>query len=85
MNTLLQLKIDISPFQKMFDDLLSGLHKVLGFIGFIILAWDLIKIFLYIVKKVLNKTKIDEWSEKLSETKIFGNTTVNVVLTKIIL
>lgn len=85
MNTLLQSKIDLTSFQKMFDDLLAGLPKVLGFIGFVILSWILIKIFLYIVKKALNKTKIDEWSKKLSETEIFGNTTINIVLTKIIL
>ena len=85
MKALLQSKIDISTFQKMFDELLSGLPKVLGFLGFIILSWILIKIFLYIVKKALNKTKIDEWSKKLSETEIFGSTTVNVVLTKVIL
>jgi len=85
MNTLLPLKIDLSSFQKIFDDLLSGLPKVLGFIGFIILSWILIKIFLYIVKKGLSKTKIDEWSKKLSETEIFGSTTINIVLTKVIL
>ena len=85
MNTLLPLKIDLSSFQRIFEDLLSGLPKVLGFIGFIILSWILIKIFLYIVKKALSKTKIDEWSEKLSETEIFGSTTINIVLTKVIL
>ncbi len=85
MNTLLPLKIDLSSFQRIFDDLLSGLPKVLGFIGFIILSWILIKIFLYIVKKALSKTKIDEWSEKLSETEIFGSSTINIVLTKVIL
>jgi len=85
MNTTVPLKLDLSSFQKIFDDLLSGLPKVLGFIGFIILSWLLIKIFLYIVKKALNRTKIDEWSKKLSETEIFGNTTINIVLTKVIL
>lgn len=85
MSSLLQLKIDLSSFQRIFDDLLSGLPKVLGFIGFIILSWIFIKIFLYVIRKALNKTKIDEWSEKLSETEIFGSTTINIVLTKVIL
>lgn len=87
MNTLLlNLKIDIiGPFEKIFEDLIASLPTVLGFIGFVIFSWLFIKLFLFIVKKALNKTKIDEWSDKLSETEIFGNTTINVVLTKVIL
>ena len=87
MNTLLlNLKIDIiGPFEKIFEDLVDSLPTVAGFIGFIIISWLFIKLFLYIVKKALSKTKIDEWSEKLSETEIFGNSTINVVLTKVIL
>ena len=87
MNTLLlNLKIDIiGPFKKIFEDLIASLPTVAGFIGFIIISWLFIKLFLYIVKKALSKTKIDEWSEKLSETEIFGNSTINVVLTKVIL
>ena len=50
-----------------------------------LLAWIFIKVLLYVVKKALNKTKIDEWSKKLSSTEIFGNTTINIVLTSVIL
>ena len=50
-----------------------------------LLAWIFIKVLLYVVKKALNKTKIDEWSKKLSKTEIFGNTTINIVLTNVIL
>ncbi|MGB0879700.1 MAG: mechanosensitive ion channel family protein [Polaribacter sp.] len=87
MNTLLlNLKIDIiGPFRKIFEDLVASLPTVAGFIGFIIISWLIIKLFLFIVRKALSKTKIDEWSEKLSETKIFGNSSINVVLTKVIL
>lgn len=80
------LKIDIlTPFKEIFDDIIASLPTVVGFIGFIIVAYLFIKIFLYIVRKALAKTNIDEWSEKLSETKIFGDTTINVVLTNVIL
>ncbi len=85
MSALVNLQIDLSSFQKVFDNMMSGLPKVFGFIGFVILSWILIKLFLYIVKKALNKTKIDEWSKKLSKTEIFGNSTINIVLTKVIL
>lgn len=80
------LKIDIlEPFRKIFQDVIDSLPTVAGFIGFVIISWLAIKVFLYIVRKALSKTKIDEWSKKLSETEIFGNTTINIVLTNVIL
>lgn len=79
------LKIDVlAPFQKIFEDIIASLPTVAGFIGFIIFAWIFIKVLLWIVKKVLVKSNVDQWSEKLSETKIFGDTTINIVLTKVI-
>ncbi len=75
----------LKPFQDIFEDLVQSLPKVAGFIGYVIFVWIFIKIFLYVIRKILAKTNIDQWSEKLSETKIFGDTTINVVLTKVIL
>jgi len=71
-------------FQGIFEDIVESVPTVLGFIIFIILAWLFIKIFLFVVKKILSKTNIDQLSEKLSETKIFGDTTIKIVLTKVI-
>ena len=83
---LLDIKTDIiTAFQGVFDDIIAGMPTVVGFIIFILIAWLLIKLLLYIIRKALSKTSIDKWSEKLSETEIFGSTTVNVVLTKVIL
>ncbi|RBW56959.1 small-conductance mechanosensitive channel [Tenacibaculum sp. E3R01] len=80
----LQMNI-LNPFKKILNDLNDSIPTVLGFISFIIIAWLFIKVFLYIVRKALAKTKIDEWSKKLNKTEIFGNSTINIVLTKIIL
>lgn len=77
--------VSLDSLQNIWDNILSGLPKVLGFVGYIIVSWLLLKIILYVIKKALSKTKLDEWSEKLKETKIFGNTTINIVLTKVIL
>lgn len=86
MSALMGLKIDIvAPFKKILEDLVDSLPKVLGFIAFVIISWIVIKIFLWLVRKALSKTKIDEWSKKLNETEIFGNTTINIVLTNVIL
>ena len=86
MSTIINLKVDVlSTFQGIFDDIIAGLPKALGFIGFVLISWIIIKITLYIIRKVLGKTSIDKLSEKLSETEIFGDTTINIVLTKVIL
>ena len=86
MSTIINLKVDVlSTFQGIFDDIIAGLPKALGFIGFVLASWIIIKITLYIIRKVLSKTSIDKLSEKLSETEIFGDTTINIVLTKVIL
>ncbi len=86
MSSLLNLKIDIiKPFRDILEDVVASLPTVLGFIGFVIVSWIIIKIFLWIVRKALSKTNIDEWFKKLSETEIFGSTTINVMLTSVIL
>lgn len=80
------LQIDfLKPFRNTFENIVETLPTVAGFVGFIIASWLLIKVFLYIVRKALAKTKIDEWSKKLSKTEIFGNSTINIVLTNVIL
>jgi hypothetical protein len=86
MSALIGLQVDIvAPFKQILEDIVASLPKVLGFIGFVIISWIFIKIFLWLIRKALSKTKIDEWSKKLNETEIFGNTTINIVLTKVIL
>ena len=86
MSALIGLQIDIvAPFKQILEDIVASLPKVLGFIGFVLISWIFIKIFLWLIRKALNKTKIDEWSKKLNETEIFGNTTINIVLTNVVL
>lgn len=75
----------LAPFQKIFEAIYASLPTVFGFICFVIISWITIKVILWIVRKILVKGNVDKWSEKLSETKIFGDTTINIVLTKVIL
>lgn len=83
---MISLQVDVlEPFKKILDDMIKSLPTVVGFIAFVITSWLVIKLFLYIVRKALAKTKIDEWSKKLSNTQIFGDTTINIVLTNVIL
>jgi hypothetical protein len=87
MTVLLALNLDkiTKPFKEVLDQIIASLLRFLGFIGYVFVSWLIIKFFVWIVRKVLSKIKIDEWFEKLSETEIFGDTSINVVLTKVIL
>jgi len=57
---------------------------VLGILGLII-AWLLIKILLFILKRILKVAKVDKVSEKLTEAKLFGDKEIKIDLIKIIL
>lgn len=82
---ILQIDIIIKPFKNVFQNIIDSLPTVLGFIGFVVITWLIIKLILIIVKKALSKTKIDEWSKKISKTQIFGNSTIKIALTSVIL
>lgn len=83
---MITLQMDVfEPFQKVFQEIKDTFPTILKFFGFVFFAWIFTKILLWIVKRILAKTKIDQWSKKLSETEIFGSTTINIVLTNVIL
>ncbi len=75
----------VDAFQGVIAQIVGIVPKVLGLLGFILIAWIIIKISLFIINKLLVKVQVDKWGEKLKDVKIFGNTTINVMLSKVIL
>ena len=57
---------------------------VLGILG-LLLAWLVIKIIFFIVKKIMKAAKLDRLSEKLTESKPLGDQEVKIDLIKLIL
>jgi len=57
---------------------------VLGILGLIV-AWILVKLILFILKRVLRAAKIDKVSKKIMDAKLFGDKEVKVDIGKIIL
>lgn len=84
---LLALKsdIDFSFLQKLWDNFTDFLPQLLKGIGFLIIGWLLIKFLLYIIKKALGYTKIDNLPEKLHVDEIFGESSLKIQPTKIII
>ncbi|UJH68138.1 mechanosensitive ion channel family protein [Allomuricauda sp. SCSIO 65647] len=70
-------------------NMLSGAAEILpkiilGVIGLIV-AWLVLKIVLFILKRILKAAKIDTVSQKVTEAKLFGDREVKIDLLKIIL
>ncbi len=74
-----------TAFEDILNQITGIIPTIFQFLVFILVALLITKILLFIINKLLLKVKIDKWSEKLKETKIFGDTTINIVLSKVIL
>ncbi|WP_343328859.1 mechanosensitive ion channel family protein [Polaribacter staleyi] len=81
----LQSDIDLSFLEKLWNNFLDFLPQLLKGIGFLIIGWLLIKFLLYIIKKALGFTKIDSLPEKLNVDEIFGESSLKIQPTKIII
>ncbi|OQD41515.1 hypothetical protein BUL40_15460 [Croceivirga radicis] len=83
----------MEKYKKVLEDSLSDIFSsavqllpkiVLGILG-LIFAWLMVKVIMFILRKVLKAAKIDALSQKVTEAKFFGDKEVNVDLAKIIL
>jgi len=86
MKTIIPLDVVNLKFaQELWSKVLDFLPHLFKGIGFIILAWLVIKIVNYILKKVLAFSKIDSLTTKLNEAELFGKSDFSVVPSNIIL
>lgn len=84
---LLTLKsdFDFSFLQNLWYSFVNFLPQLLKGIAFLIIGWLFIKFVLYIIKKALGLTNIDALPEKLNVDEIFGNSSIKIQPTKIII
>jgi hypothetical protein len=88
MNSLLitlKSDFDFSFLQNLWSDFINFLPQLLKGLAFLIVGWLFIKFILYIIKKALGLTKIDSLPEKLNVDEIFGNSSIKIQPTKIII
>jgi hypothetical protein len=86
MKTLIQLEeVDLNFLQVIWQNILDVIPKILLALGLIVVAWIILKITLFIVKKLLRVTKIDSLTTKLNEAELFGKNDYTVVPSVIIL
>ncbi|MBU3010617.1 small-conductance mechanosensitive channel [Polaribacter vadi] len=81
----LQSDFDFSFLQNLWYNFVNFLPQLLKGLAFLIIGWLFIKFILYIIKKALGLTNIDALPEKLNVDEIFGNTSIKIQPTKIII
>jgi len=81
----LNSNLDFSFLERLWNNFLDFLPQMLKGISFLIIGWLLIKILLYIIKKGLGYTKIDTLPEKFHVDEIFGESSLKIQPTKIII
>lgn len=72
-----------------FDALLQSIVKMIpkiaiGIIG-ILIAWLIIKLILFVIKRVLKAAKIDILSQRVADAKLFGDKQIKIDLLKVLL
>ncbi|WP_405609153.1 mechanosensitive ion channel family protein [Polaribacter sp. Asnod1-A03] len=77
--------LDFSFLQNLWNNFLDFLPQLLRGILFLVIGWLLIKFLLFIVRKALGYTKIDSLPEKLHVDEIFGESSLKIQPTKIII
>lgn len=88
MNSLLiflQSDFDFSFLQNLWYSFVNFLPQLLKGLAFLIIGWLFIKFILYIIKKALGLTNIDALPEKLNVDEIFGNSSIKIQPTKVII
>lgn len=78
-------EVTLNAFLKMGEQLSSNLLSVLGAVIILTLGWLITKLIIFVLDKVLEKSKIDGLSKKLNESKSFGNSKIEFDLSKVIL
>lgn len=86
MKTIIQLEeVNFTFAQELWGKFLDFLPKLMLGIGFIILAWIVLRVVNFILKKLLKLSKIDSLTTKLNEAELFGKSDFTVVPSTIIL
>lgn len=86
MKSIIQLEnVNLSFTQNLWRSVVDVIPKILLGIGFIILAYIVIKVVNFILKRLLKLTKIDSITTKLNDAKLFGKSDYDVVPSEIVL
>ncbi len=77
--------LELKPFENLLNELSSFLPKLLGAIALFIIAFVLLKLILFVVRKSLKITKVDLFVAKVFEKGEIFNTSIKIQPTRIII
>jgi hypothetical protein len=78
-------EVTLNTFKNMGEQLSSNLLSILGAVIILLLGWLITKLTIFILAKILEKSKIDELSKKINESRSFGNSRIELNLSSVIL
>ncbi|MCH7400998.1 hypothetical protein ACFOUP_02170 [Belliella kenyensis] len=78
-------EVTMNTFLKMGEQLSANLISLLGAVVILILGWLFTKLITFVLAKILEKSKVDEISKKLKESKSFGEASIEFDLSKVII
>lgn len=85
LSILLQTDLNFSFLQNLWREILNFLPQLLKGLLFIIIGWLFIKFVLYLAKKALKLTNVDNLPEKLKLDEVFGKDAVKIKPSKLII
>lgn len=84
LSIVLQTDLNFSFLQNLWIDFLNFLPQLIKGLLFVIIGWLFIKFVLYVLKKALKLTNIDDLPEKLKLDEVFGKTAIKIKPTELI-
>lgn len=79
------MEIELPLFNQLKEVLLAYLPRVLGILLFIVVAWLLFKLIVFLSKRILKSTKIDDLSDKISKNAFWSKTRMSFDIRKAVL
>tara|TARA_R110002051_G_scaffold43769_2_gene89335 strand:+ start:3985 stop:4818 length:834 start_codon:yes stop_codon:yes gene_type:complete len=68
-----------------FKDIAAALPGIFGAFVVLIFGWIIIKIIKFVLKRIFKVIKIDKFSEKVNEAKLFGDADIKIDLGKVLI
>lgn len=86
METVNQWKdMTINSLGEMTSKLIDVIPNIFGALIILLIGWIITKIIIYLLKKTLKFTKVDDLTEKLNDTKLFGKSEFKFKISNVIL
>lgn len=79
------MKFNLKLIDELKTIVIDSLPKILGVVAFILISWIIIKLILFVVKRILRFSRVELINSKINENELFNSANFKVDLSKILL